>query len=62
MKTLILSIVFIFWCLCTVILACSIIGIIVLLEEDHNCTTFQSEAGDPNWFKIGKIITNELIK
>lgn len=60
MKTIGITICFIFWCLFTLILAISLIGIVVLIREDYNCKNFQSEEGEAIWFKIGKKLINKL--
>jgi hypothetical protein len=57
-----ISIVLIFWFIFTLLLACSIIGIMVLIREDHDCKGFQGEAGEAVWFRIGKMLVNKLIK
>lgn len=60
MKTIGITICFIFWCLFTLILAISLIGIVVLIREDYNCKNFQGEEGEAIWFKIGKKLINKL--
>lgn len=62
MKTIGVTIVLIIWFIFTLLLACSIIGIVVLIREDHNTKNFQGSEGDANWFKIGKALANKLIE
>lgn len=62
MKKITILFALVFWMIFTLILACSIVGFAVLIREDHNCKKYQGEAGEAVWFKIGKQITNELIK
>lgn len=62
MKNLFITIVLIFWIIFTLILAVSLIGIIVLIREDHNTKNFLGTEGDSNWFKIGKMLTKKLIE
>jgi hypothetical protein len=61
MKKILITISFIVWCISTLLLVCSIIGIIVLIREDFNCKTFQGEEGEAVWFQIGKKLINNLI-
>ena len=46
----------------TLILAISIVGLFVLIREDHNITEFQGEDGEAVWFRIGKGLVNKLIE
>lgn len=62
MKKILIAISFIFWCLFTLLLATSLVGIVVLIREDHNAKSFQGEVGEAVWFQIGKKLINELIK
>ena len=56
-----ITICFIVWCLITLLLALSLVGIVVLIREDHNCKGFQGEEGEAVWFRIGKILINKLV-
>jgi len=62
MKKLLITISFIIWCIITLLLVCSIIGIIVLLREDYNCKDYQGESGESAWLKIGRTLINSLIE
>lgn len=62
MKKILITISFIVWCIFTLLLAISLVGIVVLIREDHNVCTFEGEVGEAVWFKIGKKIIDELIK
>lgn len=62
MKELGICLVLIVWMVMTLVLAISLVGIIVLVREDINCTNHHHERGDSNWFKIGKGLTNKLIE
>ena len=56
-----ITICFIVWCLITLLLALSLVGIVVLIREDHNCKGFQGEEGEAVWFRIGKTLINKLV-
>jgi hypothetical protein len=60
MKSIVLGTVFIVWMIMTLALALSMIGIIVLIREDHNINSFQGEEGESVWFRLGKRIINKL--
>jgi hypothetical protein len=60
MKTITIGVCFIVWCIFTLLLACSLVGIIVLVREDHNIRSFQGEIGEAIWFRIGKRLINKL--
>lgn len=60
MKTLGIVIAFVVWCLFTLLLVCSLVGIVVLIREDHNIQNFQGEVGEAVWFRIGKKLVNKL--
>jgi len=60
MKTLGITTSFIIWCIFTLLLACSLIGIMVLMREDHDLPQFQGEEGEAVWFRIGKKLINKL--
>lgn len=62
MKKIGITISFIFWCFFTLLLAISIVGVIVLIREDHNCKAYQGEKGEAVWFQIGKKLINSLIE
>lgn len=62
MKSFTLGVVLIFWMVLTIILAASIIGIVVLIREDHNTNTFQGESGEAVWFRIGRSLVDKLIQ
>jgi hypothetical protein len=62
MKKLLITINFIIWCFITLLLVCSIIGIIVLLREDYNCNAYLGESGESAWLKIGRTLINSLIE
>ena len=62
MNKFFVTIVLIFWFIFTLLLACSIVGIMVLIREDHVCKNFQGEDGEAVWFRIGKRLVNELIE
>jgi hypothetical protein len=62
MKNVVLGIVFIVWMIMTLALALSLIGIVVLIREDHNITTFQGEQGESGWFRLGRSIVNKLVE
>lgn len=62
MKSIVLGIVLIIWMITTLLLALSLIGIVVLIREDHNIKTFQGEEGESVWFRLGKGLVNKLIE
>jgi len=62
MKNVVLGIVFIIWMIMTLALALSMIGIVVLIREDHNTDTFQGEQGESVWFRLGRSIVNKLVE
>jgi hypothetical protein len=62
MKNVVLGIVLIVWMIMTLALALSIVGIVVLLREDHNIKSFQGEQGEAIWFRLGKGLVNKLIE
>lgn len=62
MKKIIIGIVLIFWIIFTLLLAISIIGIVVLRREDHNCVNYQGVIGESAWMKLGNNLMLELIK
>jgi hypothetical protein len=59
MKTLI---AFIFWCITTILIVCSILGIILLIREDYNCRQYQGESGESAWLKLGRKLVNKLVE
>lgn len=62
MKNVVLGIVFIIWMIMTLALALSMVGIVVLIREDHNIKTFQGEQGESVWFRLGRSIVNKLVE
>jgi hypothetical protein len=62
MKNVVLGIVFIVWMIMTLALALSLIGIVVLIREDHNIKSFQGEDGEAIWFRLGKGLVKKLIE
>jgi hypothetical protein len=60
MKTVGITISFIVWCLITLILSISIIGLIVFIREDNECRNWQGEEGESAWFKMGRKLINKL--
>lgn len=62
MKNVVLGIVLIVWMIMTLALALSLIGIVVLIREDHNVKNFQGEEGESVWFRLGKRLVNKLIE
>ena len=62
MKNVVLGIVLIVWMIMTLALALSIVGIVVLLREDHNIKSFQGEQGEAIWFRLGKGLVNKLVE
>lgn len=61
MKNITITICFALWCIFTLFLVLSIVGLIVLVREDHNCKDFQGEEGEAVWLQIGKKLINELM-
>jgi len=61
MKVL-LTICFLFWCLMTLLLVVSILGLVVLAREDASAMNYQGEEGESSWMKIGKTILTNLVK
>ena len=57
-----LTICFVFWCLITLLLALSLVGLILLVREDHDAAHYQGEEGESAWLKLGKLIILNLIK
>ena len=62
MKNIVLGIVLIVWMIMTLVLALSLIGVVVLIREDHNIKTFQGEQGESVWFRLGNKIVNKLVE
>ena len=60
MKKFTVGLVLIFWMLFTILLAVSLVGIMVLIREDHSTKTFQGEDGEAVWFRIGKKLVESL--
>lgn len=56
-----LTICFIFYCIITLLLCVSIVGLILLIREDHNCDTYQGEGAESAWLKIGKQLVNKIV-
>lgn len=56
-----IAICFIVWCLMTLLLALSVVGLVVFIREDFSTNSWTGEQGEAAWFKIGKALTNKLI-
>jgi len=59
MKKITLTIAFIFWVIVTLLLVCSIIGMVLFISSFHDCSTRDDERS--TWLLIGKKIVEELI-
>ena len=61
MKTITLGFLLFMWMIITLILACSIIGLtILLIRADAGCVNYQGEEGSVPWMKVGKQLLNKL--
>lgn len=56
-----IAVCFIVWCLMTLVLALSLVGLLVFIREDFSSSRWTGEEGEAVWFKIGKALTNKLI-
>jgi len=41
------------WLIVSLILACSVIGLLLFVRADHNCSTFQGDEGMSSWMRLG---------
>lgn len=60
-KTLIL-IALIVWLLCSLILVCSIIGLLLFLRTDYSTVNWQGDDGMSTWNRIGLGLMKQLIE
>lgn len=62
MNKLVILIALIFWLITSLILVCSVIGLLLFVRSDHNVKTWEGDEGSSTWAKIGITLTNNLIK
>lgn len=50
----------IFWMIFTIILVCSVVGLLLFVRADYNTKYYQGEEGRGGWVKIGLKLMDKL--